>query len=137
MESAKDGKGIPKFRTRSNEVALHPSSVNMETKVFSSRWAVFYEQVKSSKVYLRDITLVPPLALLMFGGRIRINHEVQVMSVDGWIAFRAEPKVAVLIGKLRQKLDEVLIRKIESPALVVSTHAVVSTISELFSIGQC
>jgi len=39
-------------------------------------------------VYVRDVTLVGPCALLMFGGDISIQHQHQLVSVDGFITLK-------------------------------------------------
>jgi ATP-dependent RNA helicase DHX29 len=35
-------------------------------------------QVKTSKVYVRDTTLVSPYMLLLFGGEISVQHQVEL-----------------------------------------------------------
>jgi len=39
-------------------------------------------------VYVRDVTLVSPCALLMFGGDISIQHQHQLISIDGFITLK-------------------------------------------------
>ena len=40
--------------------ALHPSTVNAEVPSFESRWLVYYEKMLTSRVFLRDSTMVTP-----------------------------------------------------------------------------
>lgn len=53
------------------------------TTVFS-----FCLQVKYSKVFLRDTTLISPLSMLLFGGDIDVHHRERLISLDGWINFQ-------------------------------------------------
>ena len=39
-------------------------------------------------VYVRDVSLVSPCALLMFGGDIDIQHQHQLISIDNFITLR-------------------------------------------------
>lgn len=55
----------------------------ISTTVFS-----FCLQVKYSKVFLRDTTLISPLSMLLFGGDIDVHHRERLISLDGWINFQ-------------------------------------------------
>eukprot|EP01047_Picozoa_sp_COSAG01_P005560 COSAG01_NODE_191_length_22545_cov_259.478838_21_plen_149_part_00 len=70
----------------------------------------YFEKVKTTKVYVRDSSMVTPYPLLLFGGEIVVRHEDMVIQVDGWIEFSSMGKVAVLIKQLRQELDRLLVR---------------------------
>ena len=37
------------------------------------KWLVYHEKVKTSKLYIRDATLISPFALLLFGGKITVK----------------------------------------------------------------
>ena len=45
-------------------------------------------QVKYTKIYLRDTTLIPPFPMLLFGGDIDIQHRERLITLDGWIHFQ-------------------------------------------------
>lgn len=47
-----------------------------------------HPQVKYTKIYLRDTTLVPPFSMLLFGGDIDIQHRERLITLDGWIHFQ-------------------------------------------------
>ena len=126
--------GKQKILTKGDgEVSLHPTSVVFGCEKFATRFLVFHEKVKTTKVYLRDATLVTPYPLLLFGGKIKVDHERQVATCDGWIRFRASARVAVLFKNLRKELDLVLMAKIAAPGMRVADGAkeLVRTIVEL------
>ena len=109
----------PKLLNRDNgEVFIHPISVNFDASItFPSPYLMYFEKVKTTKVYVRDCTMVTPYPLLLFGGDIAVKHELQILTVDGWIEFRSMGKVAVLIKHLRQQLDKLLVEKIDQPQM--------------------
>lgn len=39
-------------------------------------------QVRTSKVFLRDSTMVSPYPLLLFGGELKVKHAQQLITVD-------------------------------------------------------
>ena len=49
---------------------------------------VYHEKVKSSRVYLRDSSLVSAYPVLLFGGSIDVQHQEQLVSVDDWLKFK-------------------------------------------------
>lgn len=40
----------------------------------------YFEKVKTTKVYVRDCTMVTPYPLLLFGGEIVVKHELMQVS---------------------------------------------------------
>jgi ATP-dependent RNA helicase DHX36 len=45
-----------------------------ETSDLKKRFLLFHEKVKTTKVYLRDATLVGAYPLLLFGGKVEVDH---------------------------------------------------------------
>jgi ATP-dependent RNA helicase DHX36 len=115
------------FRSQSKgDVYLHPCTVSFSAKKLSSRYFCFYEIVRTSKLFVRDLTAVNPLALLLFGGAIEDYPREGVITIDDWLRFRVTSKPArsdcvparriALIKHLRFQLESMLLRKIVSPA---------------------
>ena len=50
-------------------------------------------QVKYSRIYLRDTTLISPFPMLLFGGDIDVQHRERLISLDGWIHFQVGQRV--------------------------------------------
>ncbi|XP_035667918.1 putative ATP-dependent RNA helicase DHX57 [Branchiostoma floridae] len=110
-----------RFKTRDDGyVFVHPSSVNFQVRHYESPYLVYHEKVKTSKIYIRDCSMVSVYPLLLFGGgNLRIDLEAGnfVISLDdGWIRFiAASHEVAELVRELRLELDQLLADKIENP----------------------
>jgi len=119
----------------SERVFVHPSSVNFKTREYETSWIVFQEKVATSKTFLRAVTMVPPYALLLFGGAVSTQEAQGTVSVDGWIKFRASPDIAVLVSELRKELDKLLLCKFEDPSLDLSSSDVVTEMLSLIQSG--
>lgn len=53
-------------------------------------------QVKTSKTFLRDCTVVSPMAILLFGGALRVVHEGGYVLVDEWLRIRCSSPACLL-----------------------------------------
>ena len=49
-------------------IFIHPGSVNFNVGRFDSGWLVYTEMLDTTKVYVREASMVPVYALLLFGG---------------------------------------------------------------------
>ncbi|KFP28839.1 putative ATP-dependent RNA helicase DHX36, partial [Colius striatus] len=101
-------------------VNIHPKSVNVEETEFHYNWLVYHLKMRTSSIYLYDCTEVSPYCLLFFGGDISIqkDKDQETIAVDEWIVFQSPARIAHLVKKLRQELDDLLQEKIESPCPV-------------------
>jgi hypothetical protein len=82
---------------------------------YESPFVIFHEKVKTTKVYLRDSTVVSPFPLLFFGGELSVDHASGIVTVDGWLQMKAPARIAVLINQLRKGVDRCLETKIVDP----------------------
>lgn len=110
-----------KLRAKTGErLFLHPESVNFDQGNYETRWIAYFSKVKTSKLFVRDSTMVSPYAILLFGGEIAVQHKKGQMSVDSWVIFKAPARVAVLARELRRELDGLLMRKFEDADIDLS-----------------
>lgn len=125
-------KGAMKMQPKANElrfltkidgyVHVHPSSVNYTVRHYTSPYLVYHEKVKTSRVFIRDCSMVSVYPLVLFGGG-QVNVELHkgefVVSLDdGWIRFAAAShQVAELVKELRWELDQLLEDKIRNPVM--------------------
>ncbi|GAQ84373.1 helicase domain-containing protein [Klebsormidium nitens] len=103
----------PRWTDGHVEVAIHPSSVNHMVTEFKRPFLVFHEKVRTTRVFLRDCTVVSPYALLLFGGPVMVLHQEGRIVVDGWLDMNAPAQTAVLFKELRKKLDAFLVGKVD------------------------
>lgn len=83
-----------KFKTNQDGyVAIHPSSVNAEVGNYASPFLVYQEKVKTSRIFIRDCTMISLLPLVLFSGRdikIQMHGGEFIIILDQWIAMQAE-----------------------------------------------
>ena len=133
MPTKKEGEE-PKIIAKDGEVFIHPVSVNFQEKRFNSRTLLVYmEKVKSSKVYIRDCSVISPYSVLLFGGSVKYYPSDKVVCVDGWLPFLTDRRVAAVMKVLRNELNELLERKIQRPNedLTEASKKVMNAVSHL------
>lgn len=83
-----------KFKTsQDGYVNIHPSSVNSNVGNYSSPFLVYQEKMKTSRIYIRDCTMVALLPLILFSGRsicIQMHGGEFIIIIDDWIVMQAE-----------------------------------------------
>ena len=122
------------FARETGRVFLHPASVNFGVGAFESPWLVFSEALEnagSRRVYIRECTMVPAYALLLFGGDVDVRHERGTLALDGWAEFEAPARIAVLVRELRAGVDRLLAAKVADPALDIAASPAVTALLQL------
>lgn len=82
-------------------VCIHPSSVNFSVGHYPSPYLVYQEKVKTSKVFIREISVVSMLPLVLFSGYgLNIeqhNGEFILSLAEGWILLAVESHTVINI----------------------------------------
>ncbi|ETW01339.1 hypothetical protein H310_06897 [Aphanomyces invadans] len=135
LAAAHDAKAIQFFIRKLDKtkerVFLHPTSLNFTRTQFESPWLVYNELVQTSKIFVRECTMVAPYALLLFGGQLTVQHEKGLLLVDNWIKFHAVARIGVLVKALRHQLDHLLAVKVTNPTLDLSSSHLIDAICDL------
>lgn len=59
-----------RFKTKQDGyVCVHPTSVNYTVSHFASPYMVYQEKVKTSRIFIRDCSMVPLLPFVLFSGK--------------------------------------------------------------------
>ncbi|GAX74754.1 hypothetical protein CEUSTIGMA_g2201.t1 [Chlamydomonas eustigma] len=113
IATAQQVQSIPKWVTGRDHVELHPTCLGagVVAHKFPQPFLVFLEKVKTTRIFLRDVTPVSPMALLLFGGSLQVMHTEGVVLVDGWVRVQAQAQTAVIVKTLRSALDDLLKNK--------------------------
>eukprot|EP00252_Welwitschia_mirabilis_P022645 TRINITY_DN6191_c0_g1_i1.p1 TRINITY_DN6191_c0_g1~~TRINITY_DN6191_c0_g1_i1.p1 ORF type:complete len:1460 (-),score=349.95 TRINITY_DN6191_c0_g1_i1:511-4890(-) len=125
----------PRWFDSHQEVFIHPSSINHSVSHFPHTFIVFLEKVQTSKIFLRDTTLISPYSVLLFGGSINIKHQTGSVDVDGWLKMNAPAQTAVLFKELRLSLHSILKELIQKPKerTTISKREVIHSIIKLLN----
>ncbi|KAM7349281.1 putative ATP-dependent RNA helicase DHX57 [Cochliomyia hominivorax] len=117
-----------RFKTREDGyVAIHPSSVNSDVGNFQSPFLVYQEKVKTSRIFIRECSMLPLVPLVLFAGsdlKIELHDgDFLFLLEDGWIIIKAHNhETAEMIQCLRIELLKLLEEKIRDPCLNLLNH---------------
>ena len=89
---------------------------DLTPQALMSSFLIYSERLKTTQVYVREVSVVSPMALLLFGGALSRVASTLVME-EGWIQFAVAPSTGELILSLRTQLDRLLAEKIRDPTL--------------------
>ena len=114
-----------------DSASVHPGSVNgnLDGGAWRSCYVAFHERVKTTKVYMRDSTPVPPLAMMLLaGGDLHREHGGgkdgnqlyetggdgydEILALDGYYRLHVPSAAAELVTKLREKIQGLVRRLI-------------------------
>lgn len=118
-----------RFRTKADGfVRVHPSSVVAGVGNFENPYLVYHERIKTSRVFVREVSMVPIYPLVLFGGgdgvQVSLHRGKSVVALDGgWIQFvTADHRVAECLREMRRELDDLLRDKIADTSLDLASH---------------
>ncbi|TFK56866.1 P-loop containing nucleoside triphosphate hydrolase protein [Heliocybe sulcata] len=126
------------YDLKEGRVFLHPGSVLFGATAWKSPFLTYFQKHMTTKLFLRDATEVPVYALLLFGGRLSVNHVgggLTVASKGNLIKLKAWPRIGVLVNQLRRLLDAQLQRCIEDGTTLRSRRdsPIIQAISSLLA----
>ncbi|XP_045616540.1 ATP-dependent RNA helicase A isoform X2 [Procambarus clarkii] len=105
--------------TESKAALIHKSSVNCSNQelIFPSPYFVFGEKIRTRAVSCKQMTMVTPIHLMLFGSR-RVEAVEGVIRLDGWINLDLSAELASRILTLRPCLEALVIRGATSPEAI-------------------
>ena len=107
-----------KVLTQESKLALiHKSSVNCNNRemTFPIPFFVFGEKIRTRAVSCKQMTMVSPLHLLLFGSRKVELMPDGFIRLDGWLNLNMDVNAASRVLALRPALDALIIRAAENP----------------------
>ncbi|XP_037931792.1 uncharacterized protein LOC119666584 [Teleopsis dalmanni] len=117
-----------RFKTHGDGfVSIHPSSVNSDIGTFQWPFLIYQEKVKTSKIFVRECTMLPLVPLVLFSGsdiKIELHGGDFLFSIEnGWVLLKAyNHETAEIIQCLRIELFKLLEEKIRDPCLNLLNH---------------
>ena len=124
-------------KIKDERVFIHPSSFNFSVGNYYCPWLVFHSMVRTSKPFLRDVSECSAYSLLLFGGDIVVKATDGIVVIDDWVKLDAKARIGSLIGGLRQRVDDLLAKKIEDPSFeIANTNEMKLIVQLLISDGH-
>ncbi|XP_021914337.1 dosage compensation regulator [Zootermopsis nevadensis] len=97
--------------TESKAALIHKTSVNCSNmeQHFPFPFFVFGEKIRTRAVSCKQMTMVTPIHLLLFGSR-KVELVDNVVRLDNWINLAMKPDVAAAVVALRPVLESLVVR---------------------------
>lgn len=130
--------GPDRSSNKEERVFIHPSSSNFTTGNYSFPWLVYFQLMRTSKPFLRDVTECSPYALLLFGGPLSVQASKELIYVDNWAVLSANARIGSLVGGLRRQVDQLMALKTADVSVDISstdTMRLITTIIKTDGLG--
>ncbi|RIA92801.1 P-loop containing nucleoside triphosphate hydrolase protein [Glomus cerebriforme] len=111
--------GIMKVNPRN--IFIHPSSItfkqasDLKGRKNQMNWFTYNTLIQTTKLYVRDVSKVEVVDLVLFGRDIEIKHEHKLLVIDKWIKLQCPGKTSSILKYLRYQLNKILKYKIDYP----------------------
>lgn len=102
--------------TEMKAALIHKSSVNCNRReiTFPSPFFVFGEKIRTRAVSCKQMTMVTPLHLLLFGSR-KVDYIDGVVKLDNWINLKMPFEVAASVVALRPAIEALIVKASSDP----------------------
>lgn len=103
--------------TESKAALIHKTSVNCTNLAvtFPYPFFVFGEKIRTRAVSCKQMSMVSPIHLLLFGSRKVEMIDNKTVRLDNWLNYEMDPYEASLITALRPALENLIVMASESP----------------------
>lgn len=103
--------------TESKAALIHKTSVNCSNLAvqFPYPFFVFGEKIRTRAVSCKQMSMVAPVQLLLFGSKSVDRVGVQTVRLDRWINFQMDPQHAALVVALRPAIEELVLKVSAEP----------------------
>ncbi|XP_017017608.1 dosage compensation regulator mle isoform X1 [Drosophila kikkawai] len=107
--------------TESKAALLHKTSVNCSNLAitFPYPFFVFGEKIRTRAVSCKQLSMVSPLQVMLFGSRKIDLATDNIVRVDNWVNFEMEPEHAAKIAALKPALEDLITIACDNPADVL------------------
>ncbi|XP_031836743.1 dosage compensation regulator mle isoform X1 [Nomia melanderi] len=128
--------------TESKAALIHKTSVNCSNfeQNFPFPFFVFGEKIRTRAVSCKQLTMVSPIHLLLFGSR-KVEYIDGVVKLDNWINLDMNPNHAAAIVALRPALEGLVVKAAKEPETILeltpNEEKVLSLIKTLCGMNAC
>ncbi|EDW58749.2 uncharacterized protein Dvir_GJ18398 [Drosophila virilis] len=107
--------------TESKAALLHKTSVNCSNLAvtFPYPFFVFGEKIRTRAVSCKQLSMVAPLQVMIFGSRKIDLAANGLVRVDNWLNFEMDPEHAAKIGALKPALEDLITIACDNPSNVL------------------
>jgi len=133
MEVEPEASDVKLYDRERGRVFIHPGSVCFTVGKYSSGFVAYTSITQTSKLFVREASMVPVYSLLLFGGQLTLDVEGRRLAVGDVAVFKAPPAIGALVKRLREQLDGMLAEKVRDPSLELADSGVAAAVMQLLS----
>eukprot|EP00946_MAST-07B_sp_MAST-7B-sp1_P001524 g1524.t1 len=125
-----------RYTTRTEEVHVHPGSINFKNSLKKEAWLMYNEKQMTTRMYMYDTNVVTPYMLFLWGGNVAFSYADEIIRIDDWIELKSTAEAFTLFKRLRAEIQRTLASRIENPNSDTSAQderIVIDAISVLLS----
>lgn len=103
--------------TESKAALIHKTSVNCTNigVTFPYPFFIFGEKIRTRAVSCKQMTMVSPIHLLLFGSKKVDRVDEKTVRLDNWLNFEMDPKQAAKIVALRPAIEQMVLGTAADP----------------------
>lgn len=119
---------------KEHSVALHPTSILRQRQDLKpGQLITYHHKLQTTRTFVMDATLVHPNAVLLFGGKLAVDHVGGMVTMDSWLTLPVPARTAVMLKELRGELERLLRKKAQRPQtdIVVEGGNLVKAVTQL------
>ncbi|XP_030369057.1 dosage compensation regulator isoform X2 [Scaptodrosophila lebanonensis] len=107
--------------TESKAALLHKTSVNCSNLAitFPYPFFIFGEKIRTRAVSCKQMSMVSPLQVILFGCRKVDLAPNNIVRVDNWLNFDMNPEIAAKIGALKPAIEDLITLACNDPGNVL------------------
>lgn len=108
--------------TESKAALIHKTSVNCSNLAvtFPYPFFIFGEKIRTRAVSCKQMTMVSPLHLLLFGSRKIDLIKDNIIRVDNWINFQMDPNLASMLAALKPAIEDLVTKACDDPSEILN-----------------
>lgn len=119
--------------TESKAALIHKTSVNCTNLAvtFPYPFFIFGEKIRTRAVSCKQMSMVSPLHLLLFGSKKVDMIDEKTVRLDNWLNYEMDPYEASLITALRPAIEQLIVSTAENPDDILKMDAVQNNLVHL------
>ncbi|XP_058803551.1 dosage compensation regulator isoform X2 [Phymastichus coffea] len=128
--------------TEAKAALIHKTSVNCSNfeQNFPFPFFVFGEKIRTRAVSCKQMTMVSPLHLLLFGSR-KVEYIDNLIKLDNWVNLDMNPEHAAAIVALRPALEGLVVKAAKDPETILELspldEKIVALVRNLCGMNAC
>ena len=104
------------FLSKSLNLYIHPSCVISDSSAINTKFFIYFDAGKTSRIYARDITAITShfILILFAAPRLKVYNDKDktYLTIDDWLAFELSSSLASSLLEIKRRIEDIFISKI-------------------------